>query len=218
MGEVSSTDRYYGTERTRPAYAWKCPNCAADNMGRVEDGCPACGANRDGKHVGIPKIARRPRVSPPPTSPPVAPSAPELMSLSALVGAAVQVLSVFHPQTQAETDALLALERAVVPYLKTTEFPLVAREDSPRVDAPPPPVYLQDAILDARTILTIAAALDHFAEQILQVQDLPEFLSAEDAQRLAETLRAHLPVDALTGAESSDEGVTHDEQSESDAH
>jgi hypothetical protein len=123
---------------------------------------------------------------------------------------------VFHPQTPEETAALLARERAVMPYLKQTEFP-VLEADAPAADAPPPPVYLQDAIIDARTILTIAAALDHFAEQILQVQDLPEFLSAEDAQRLAETLRAHLPVDALTGAESSDEGVTHDEQPESDA-
>lgn len=221
MGEVGGTDFHYDGERQRPAYAWRCPSCQAANMGRTEDGCPQCHAGQDGKVVGIPQVARRrSRTAPvsrglmtPIQSAPPAPSAlPAPVTI--LVSAAVLVLQYVHPSTQDEIDAMQQLKRAVAPFTRELiegryedlilkSQPIITTvgrppmgeldEDRPEDPAPPLPSLAQD--WDARTILTIAAALDHFAEQILVNLTSDDFLSADEAQDLANQLRATLPED-----------------------
>ena len=215
MGEVGETDRHYGGNRARPAYPWQCPNCNANNIGRVEDGCPACQANKDGKVVGIPKVTRRTRsqvladANPQPlrtlSKPePIQLAAPAPQPLPAPVGvlvdAAVLVLQYVHGSTPAEVHALDELQRAVRVFLPIDQqahievLQGVALNPAGELIAQPPP-QLNSQLLDPRTILTIAAALDHFAEQVLAVAASPDFLSEDEAVGLAEQLRASLPED-----------------------
>lgn len=47
-----------------PLVSWKCPGCRAENMGRLEDGCTACGAGKPGYKVEQkpPAVAAAPAV------------------------------------------------------------------------------------------------------------------------------------------------------------
>ena len=214
MGEVGETDRHYGGNRARPAYPWQCPNCNANNIGRVEDGCPACLANKDGKVVGIPKVVKRRAALAPEratslrvaATPLAAGPAVPLATIAthdfqALVDAAVLVLQYVQPITEYEIMIMGKLQGAVRPFLPQPPVTMMGSvSGQPAAAAPEPapvldPVQLNSQLLDPRTILTIAAALDHFAEQVLAVAASPDFLSENEAVGLAEQLRASLPED-----------------------
>lgn len=61
-----STGRHLDNAPT-PAAGWKCPACDADQAGRLELGCTACGAGAPGKFVGVDPPAQASYEPTPPT-------------------------------------------------------------------------------------------------------------------------------------------------------
>jgi hypothetical protein len=50
MSPVESQSRHYAAPPLPKSF--KCPACGAENTGRLEDGCTACGSGKPGQHVG----------------------------------------------------------------------------------------------------------------------------------------------------------------------
>lgn len=229
-GEIGGTPRHY--KAGKAVYGWKCPNCGQEQMGRVEHGCQNCGAGRDAQFKARPNprktstesLHRRPAA----TTVPVQNAAPTYLDpyplpVQNLVSASRLVLLEVQPKTNAEVEALLALENAVGKFasVKSRFLPRHQVEQPAMTLAPEPDTWeqpeeavkLNDQLLDPRTILTLAAALDYFADQVLMIVDpaSSEFLSEDHTRALSQRLRQTLPPDLASVLEPATESDNAEE-------
>lgn len=168
------------TENTVPPVAslWKCPACAGENQGPLEQGCVSCGAGKPGRRAEQPLVQVVPSTSSTVQYKEhsttrtafdawwrVAPNYPSVLPTPALVDL-----------------AFLAFEAGMEYGRGLNPLPL---QDPP--PSPDTPLVPGDA-----TSRTLAAALGMFIENILvhgpdEVQD-GTWLSAEEARKVLETL------------------------------
>jgi hypothetical protein len=192
-------------ESLGPVGGWKCPSCLAEQTGRFELGCTACGAGRPGQHVGEAPPLRREDLE--------APLAGEDVQQPIRVRGAAPIVfasdAALVVEAEAAFEAWWASKAILVPgwrllfrecWLTAWQIAISDRAPSPSQQGV---AMVETQIPDGGgpdragiVARTIAAALDHFIDTILREAESEiadgTWLSVEAAQALSQRYKDSL--------------------------
>jgi hypothetical protein len=175
-------DRHYDGPGLGPVSVWKCPACATENVGEIDQGCSVCGSGSARPYKVSGFDSRRGTEQEPPRTPQVAGETdtdhPSPAHLIDVVNAAHAWAAAHHHETST-ADAFLA----------GYEFALQRT-----LTAPPVSTDLPELSPEGKVTRTIIAALELFRDQVLRqaAEEIAsgEWCSLEDVDQLLQQLRA----------------------------
>lgn len=173
MGMVGGNRTYDGPGLAQWA-PWKCPACAAENTGSIDEGCASCGSGSvKAKHVGVQAPAPQPLVT--------------VDTTPLARDPRMQLVVVAADWERQHEDATLAAAFMAGYYLAQQHA------QAQTMTAPPVTADLPALAPGGKVRRTISAALELFADQVLRdARDeilSGEWCSVEEAQQVIANLK-----------------------------